>query len=181
MKNIKEKIIGFFISVVGFIVAMMYISGMYLLIANDKYSAKQLVAGSVFPPYAVYIGGKDLYDRGAGIENADQYDNYSIKDYADDMNADLPKMIDDGVQAQSVEAIKKDTLLFRIKLTKNIDASKKKIIYVPFLEAYCEGEMQPFYNARINLIYVINDKNDETFTRFELKPKRCKLFEDSGE
>lgn len=173
-KIVTSKIsVNMFISIFSFVLIGLYISGMYLLWSSNKYTSKQLIGGLVFPPYSVYIGGKDLYDRVVGNDGVRENNNFTIKDYAEHMNKDLPKMIEKGVQAQSVEAIKKDTLLFKIKLTDDIPPSKKEILRFPLLDTYCYGEFQPFFKAKINLIYVFRDKTNEILSRVELTPKQC--------
>lgn len=55
-----------------------YVYGMYNLISNDNYSAKQLIIGGALPPYSMYVGGDELYHKIFIKEEKEQKDEHLL-------------------------------------------------------------------------------------------------------
>lgn len=68
MKKIGEVLyMGFNIVLVIFILST-YVFGLYTLVSNDRYSAKELVIGMAIPPYPIYIGFGELVSSLSGYD-----------------------------------------------------------------------------------------------------------------
>jgi len=52
------KLISF---IIGASLVITYVFGIYQITFNDKYDTKEMILAYAFPPYPVWIGGKEIY------------------------------------------------------------------------------------------------------------------------
>lgn len=55
----REQVVG---TIVGVLLFLPYGYGLYKIIADDhRYTTKEVVIGLALPPYALWVGGRELY------------------------------------------------------------------------------------------------------------------------
>jgi len=192
MNKIKELLSGMFAIVIGAYLLITYLFGMYNLAANDAYSAKELIAGGAFFPYANYIGtkeiynsfSKDTYQNDEDIDFIIKDEKQSLNDFVASLNKTInpPVMVDEVTKILSITTDGKD-IIYTYKIVDREVTEDIKIIlkgmFVATRLQYCRDEEYNKYNQKIiekdigmSIIYL--DKNNIEIAKASVSKSSCK-------
>ena len=181
MDKIKELLIAALMS----LVAGMYLFGMYTLVIKDNYSAKQLIAGIILPPYPLYIGVKETYDAiNTKLRTAQQNKKYTLEELADFLNKGrgLPSMAADGTTLIKPFTTTESALVLTLQKTttenSNILKHSLQTMFAHAKTEYCAEKKYNTYNQmlfkkNVSFITKVVDKNNVLIDQQILNKSSC--------